>query len=139
MIELEYFENIWNNHSDKGIMKKHFIANLHPETTDILIIGNQIYIIKEGKIYKSLINEPEKYHFLTYSNSLKFNYMLFEEETEISYGDGSKFFYSLIYFINILIILGCIYILKRTGLLSKKKAEEWKKTKLIENDDRVYG
>lgn len=121
-VEMKFFEEIWeaNNYVSNGILKINPIEKLDQKTTDLIIIGNVIFLIKEGQIFKKKIYDNE-YIFVAKTNSLEFNYALFEMKPSIKSGDGKytlNLFYALF---EIVIVLLCIYLINYLKLFKKKK------------------
>lgn len=144
-IEIGYLENIWKNSSwsQYGVIKMNFVASIKSGTTDLFIINNYIFYIFESKIYKFKIYSQNEEEFVTDTNSLKFNYLLFKAENKINIGGNTQFWLTMLYIIDVLIILACIYIFKQPRFLKSKRFEGHPLTVLISNDDhddkdRVY-
>ena len=98
-----------------GIFERNF--------TDFLIFNNHIYFIRDSNIYKSGIGENTP-TFVSKSNSDKFNYILFKNESkEEVYTTTSKILLYLFYFIDVILIFLLAYILKQLGI----KPKLWKR------------
>jgi hypothetical protein len=116
-IEMDYFENIWNpkNISHHGLLKINSVSMLDNTITDFQIFKNYIYLIKEFIIYKSKVGAKEIV-MINNSSSTKFNFVLFENFNKVVYADSSKILLTILYLIDVIVIMIFIYFFKNTKL-----------------------
>jgi hypothetical protein len=87
-----------------------------------MIFKNYIYFIKEYSIYKTKIG-TKVVEFVNNSSSPNFNFILFENYNKVIHSDSSRLFLTILYIIDVIIILIFIYLIKKKKL-TKKNYEE---------------
>lgn len=115
---MEDFESFWETNTSYGAIRIDWASNLDFKTTDLIIIDDHIFIIKEGGIFKKKIHD-ENYEFVTTTNSQKFNYIFYKSKSNTRWSETLNLYLLMVYGIEIFIIFIGVYILNCTKKIKK--------------------
>lgn len=119
---MEDFESFWETNTSYGAVRIDWASNLDFKITDLIIIDDHIFAIKDGGIFKKKIHD-KNYEYVTATNSEKFNYIFYKSKSVTKSSETSNFYLLVLYGMEILIIFIAVYILNCTKLIKKKKEQ----------------
>lgn len=125
-VNMKNFEEIWKeiDNSLYGKIEIFQVSQLDNMTTDLIIMENNIFIIKQGMIYKRKLRHSD-YTFVGHTNSEKFNLIFFKPKYHSESSNPFNFYLIIPYIVEFIIIFIGLYIIKYTKLLKRNKNEHF--------------